>query len=484
MQSIPSLQQARTSIRLAGEIGCTGGPGEVLLGVCATLENAGISYCITHGYEEYPQRITSDVDFIISADVSPQRLAALLHEDRFFIGAEVMRRRPPTFILAGKSANGSPCFLVVDFCSAYDVEGLQYYTASEVLLHRHKQQHFYVPSSSLDFGCYLVRRIAKGSIDDKQGQRLGRLYGQDVAGCRQHIARFWDAGSRVLIESAALSGDWKSVRRRLSALRDELRRRALRRTPRWPLAVDRARRCWQPDGVHIVFLGPDGAGKSSVVRAVASDWAGGFARTSHYGFAPGLLHRLLGRSFQANPHPHAASPRSFLASVTRAVTYWFLNATLGYAATIRVDLIRSALVLNDRHFVDALVDPKRYRYAGPSWLLRLIWRLSPKPDLVILLDAPAEVLQARKREVPFEETVRQRDAYLALVRHMGCGRVVNAAQPLDQVVRDVNGIILQHLSARNALRMQSKYVFHGLRPAACPQAKDEPLPHSIRGTEQ
>ena len=61
-----------------------------------------------------------------------------------------------------------------------------------------------------------------------------------------------------------------------------------------------------------------------------------------------------------------------------------------------------------------LVDPRRYRYGGAMWLARWVGKIIPKPDLWILLDAPAEVLQKRKQEVPPEETARQRRAYLCI----------------------------------------------------------------------
>ena len=41
---------------------------------------------------------------------------------------------------------------------------------------------------------------------------------------------------------------------------------------------------------------------------------------------------------------------------------------------------------------------------------------SPGPDLVILLDAPPEVLQSRTQEVAHREVERQRAAYLQLAR--------------------------------------------------------------------
>src|SRR5205085_516852 len=79
-----------------------------------------------------------------------------------------------------------------------------------------------------------------------------------------------------------------------------------------------------------------------------------------------------------------------LSSTIRALGYWLIYQTAGHPFTLRADRARCCLSLNDRHFVDTLVDPRRYRYTGPMRLLNWIWRISPKPDMLILLDAPAE----------------------------------------------------------------------------------------------
>ena len=94
------------------------------------------------------------------------------------------------------------------------------------------------------------------------------------------------------------------------------------------------------------------------------------------------------------------------------------------------------MLICDRYYHDLLVDPVRYRYGGPAWIARFVGSLMPKPDLWILLDAPPEVLQARKREVTLEETTRQRSAYLAFVRERASHAVVDASQALDAVVID------------------------------------------------
>jgi thymidylate kinase len=126
-------------------------------------------------------------------------------------------------------------------------------------------------------------------------------------------------------------------------------------------------------------------------------------------------------------------------------------------------------VIHDRHLIDAVVDPHRYRYSGPTWLLHLIWWFVPRPDLIILLDAPPEMLQARKQEVSFEESARQREAYRSLVGRMVNGHIVDAARPLEEVVHSVHSLILRHLSARIGRRLG----LHQLQSCRCKSAPSE-----------
>jgi thymidylate kinase len=73
--------------------------------------------------------------------------------------------------------------------------------------------------------------------------------------------------------------------------------------------------------------------------------------------------------------------------------------------------------------------------------------------LVILLDAPPGVIQARKQEVSPEETARQLEAYLRLVEKMPNGHVVDASKPLSEVVTEIEGIVLDYMSASTARRL-------------------------------
>src|SRR5438105_3545088 len=197
------------------DLGQLEGPGRILVGVFETLERAGIPYCVLHGYESYPQRIKSDVDCMISARVLPGQLLALFHHDRVRIGAEVVHYRNYRghyVVLAGKKADASPCFLHLDLRVDYELDDRYFYAGDEVLRSRRRHDQFWVPAASVEFGCYLARKIAKGYLDEEQGQKLTNLYQQDAAGCRQQVARFWGTNSTALLLAAASSGNWNPVR--------------------------------------------------------------------------------------------------------------------------------------------------------------------------------------------------------------------------------------------------------------------------------
>jgi thymidylate kinase len=429
------------------------GAGRILLPVFELLDRAGIPHCVQHGYESFPQEVSSDVDCIIAPLLTPAQLYTLFARNLRGIGAEVVRMDGYRMVLAGRDADASRCFLTLDLTTDCEIDGLLLCPGTALLAARHRYHQFWVASAALEFACYFARTIAKGCLDARRAQRLQSLYLCDPAGAYAQLARLWSPQTQKLIVSAAMCGDWEGMRRDLPALQVELRKHAIARYPlgflrcRVRRMIDRSRRlCW-PEGLNVVLLGPDGAGKSSIIDLLPAMLKDVFARTVCLGFVPMFMLRLLHGAHRSTDRPHALPPRSALLSIVRAVLYWLPYYVLGYPLRW-VAMARATLVLYDRHFVDVLVDPRRYRYGGPAWLLRLVWWLIPKPDLVILLDAPAEVLHARKREVALAETAQQRLAYRELVCSLPMGCVINTDRPLEDALAEVSEIILQHLAQR------------------------------------
>ena len=61
----------------------------------------------------------------------------------------------------------------------------------------------------------------------------------------------------------------------------------------------------------------------------------------------------------------------------------------------------------------------------------------PRPDLVLMLDAPADTLVARRPEVVAESVARRREEYLSLAHVLPAFEIVTVDRPLDVVVDDV-----------------------------------------------
>ncbi len=203
-----------------------------------------------------------------------------------------------------------------------------------------------------------------------------------------------------------------------------------------------------PSGYVVAFLGPDGAGKTTVMTEVKRDLASHFpdSRSIH------LRIKLLGGQHRAVPvtDPHGKPDRSTTMSLLKLI-YYVVEYVVGYHTVIRVLRTSGQLVFFDRYFDDLYIDPHRFRLAAPTRIVRLLGRLVPRPDCTIVLDAPVEVLQSRKAEVTWEEASRQREAYRTLARDRNSVILVDATAPPQEVSRIVTSAILLRLARRTAI---------------------------------
>jgi thymidylate kinase len=77
-------------------------------------------------------------------------------------------------------------------------------------------------------------------------------------------------------------------------------------------------------------------------------------------------------------------------------------------------------------------------------LYAILKRLYPRPNLTIFLDAPAEVLYARKGEASVEELDRRRWAVMEQGKQVKNFVLVDVTKPLSEVFEEVTQLILQY----------------------------------------
>lgn len=217
----------------------------------------------------------------------------------------------------------------------------------------------------------------------------------------------------------------------------------------------------------VALIGPDGAGKTTVCRELERTlclpvkyiYMGSNPDSSNYLLPTTRLINTIKRMFGAelrvggppdlrriNHRPKSAlkrligAPKSVL-GLTNWIGEEFFRLILAWYYRRR-----GYIVLCDRHFISDyyaydLVSNGTERSLASRFHGFTIDCLCPKPDLVICLDAPAEVLFARKNEGTPEALERLRQEHRKLRDVIECFTVVDASRSLKDVTGDVIELI-------------------------------------------
>jgi len=229
-----------------------------------------------------------------------------------------------------------------------------------------------------------------------------------------------------------------------------LARRGSAAAPREALAASRgpSRR----RGLVVALVGPDGAGKTTLARSLEGE-APLRARRIYMG-----TNRDAGDALAIGGW--VARRRAALGDRDRGVARLALKA-LGAVAHLAEQRYRHALALQhwarggivvfDRYALDLDVNARLQRApVSPARRLKnwLLHAGTLRPDLVLVLDAPGEVLYARKGEHSPDRLERMRRAYVALGSEFPEVVVIDAAQDAGAVRRTVTSLLWARRGAR------------------------------------
>jgi thymidylate kinase len=436
---------------------------EVAEALFSHLESSGLDYAVVGDSRDYGHAIPSDLDIIIDQG-SLDRVRMTLVEfcekhDLAMLQCIQHEANSWYYVIAWYDQQGQVTYLHPDVGGDYYRNGRLLLRSRDVLENRilaldarGQALGFKAPAPAQAFIYYLLKRIDKEALGQRQGEYLRNQWSRDPEGARTQLELWWSKAQVALLATAAASSEWSPVVDALPNLREEIRGHS----PIVPRAylgesVRVARRIAHPTGLWVAFLGPDGCGKSSVISRVRDELAPAFRRTRRYHLRPLRPHLEIHDAHEKTvvTDPHAEPPRS-KATSTLKLGYWWIDYSLGYLISVLPALVRSTFVLFDRYYYDLEVDPRRYRYGGSRRLARQLGRLIPRPSLIVVLDLPADVAHERKKEVPRPEIERQRVLYQDIARRYKNGHVVDASQPLEDVVRDVTQLILRALERRIA----------------------------------
>lgn len=208
------------------------------------------------------------------------------------------------------------------------------------------------------------------------------------------------------------------------------------------------RRFQRPKGSMITIIGPDGSGKSTVADHLKEALCHIMSKDHHDvqiphfrpNIFPNLKKLLSGKSYDESKEeftsPHRAAPAGLLSSFFR-LTYYWLDYVIGYWFFIRRHCVAGKIFIFDRYFYDFIVDPFRSRIKLPNRILFLFLKITPKPDMAILLNCDSRTIYERKKELPQVEIERQLKIYNKLANKYSNFFVVDSNKSVDKIVNYV-----------------------------------------------
>jgi len=400
------------------------GPPSLLDAAFAALEGAGVAWALVRGG---PESTSGDVDILVEPS-TPDHLDALLAgagyrrlpgagqgSHLFYLGYDV---RQDTFVVLDivtevafgrllEFLTGAAAPLLARARRVGDVPMLHADDAFWHLLLHYLLDKPRVPAGGHErLACAAARAEPTGAlamvVDSLRP--AGRTAGEVLDLVRR--------GDRAAVESmsAALRRCWQARDRhriRSRQIRSRLQRAHLLGAP-----------VARPIGMSVAILGPDGAGKTTLAEGLAAS-------------VP-LPSRLVYMGVWRD-YPWDRWLR------------WLPGARLGLrlarlaarSAQCRYHRLRGRLVLLDRFTYDAALPTPDLDWRGRV-TAALVRRLSRNPDLVLVLDAPAEVMYARKGEQGIPVLARDRRSYLDLALRHAAVNVIDATLTPSRVRREAH----------------------------------------------
>ena len=426
-------------------------PRNILLAaVIDALNDSKSAYCILHGWTRLGDGFATDIDLAIE----PAGLGAFekaLHTKSFAEIVQLIHYEVGGYFFVIRSLGTIlTTYLSIDVIVDYRIDGRIYLRNKDLLKDRRKWNDLWIAGQESELAYLLVKKVSKQALPPHQKVRLRELYDALPERASEVINQLFGNRWGHQVDSWIAASRWREFDSSLPRLLRALRGRAFRKDPLNALRyhLPDAQRLWRrwcyPTGLFVALLGPDGSGKTTLISHLRTALSAPFRQSRTFRLRPDILRRNSGA---VDPHPHEKPPRPYLLCFPKAL-FCILDYSVGYHLYIRPKLVRSDLVLFDRYYDDIFIDPRRYRYAGPQWLLRFIHAFVPRPDLFLVLSAPADTLLARKNEVPLIEARRQSLAYVKFAATVPNAFSLDATLPPDQLVELAAALCTAHMRDR------------------------------------
>ncbi len=208
-----------------------------------------------------------------------------------------------------------------------------------------------------------------------------------------------------------------------------------------------------PPGLFVVFIGPDGCGKSTMNAEVQRRCSRMFSGvdTFHLFPKPGIFALLDRKSVKRWEKRHTGRQEWELRSATFPVwksiarcSYLLVRFWAGYLLWVYPRVSKGRLVIGERWCYDILFDPASKGISLPYRLRRFFYSLCPSPSVTLVLAGAPEKMAERKKELPVEEITKQLDA---MKKELGGRKAVTFADSTAGIEETFRSVLKALISA-------------------------------------
>ena len=408
--------------------------------------NANYEYKFTNGYEKVEDELNSDSDFdILFRKKDFENIESIifnfsLEYNYYVVQIYHQGLLAKNIFLYDKIGDE---LLNLDLYGQLSRHSIKVLNEDDVFKYNFKSNGVSVLRSDQEFIQYLIKKIDKLEVSKITFDHFCSLYQVDERSCDVYLSRYFsrtgDSISKVFQKR-----NYNLFTDNMKSYKNDFLYQQKNITPNKVLNFLRIlKRIFNPTGISICFLGPDGSGKSTIINRLLEQTLP-FRRTDYFHLKPIIKNEITENILVTDPQ---SSPlySQFLSYIK--LIYFFLVYNFGWIFNIIPLEIKSSLVVFDRYYDDILADNFRFRYGGSLKVARFLRLFIIKPKIYFILTANADVIYKRKQEVSLGELNRQ----IAEYRKLGDGKRyfnIDVDSSPELIVKEVKNIIMDKMNGR------------------------------------
>ncbi len=422
------------------------------------INDSGLNYCIQNKYEMMPEQIPSDIDMMYK-DVNEKFLDTLINTICKKTNGKLVQKYVQGFyqysyILFYKNDCEKYFQIPLDFYRTISWKGyFNVMMAEEMLETKRFYKCFYVPDNYTEFKYMWIRRTIKDDLNAEHIDIAKQLYSINPEHYKTKLIEdFGKAAAEIAIQCMQLESV-KPFNENKDVFKAAVKKRAESNNTLMNKLLDKLflvtkifpRRIAYHCGISIAFLSPDGGGKTTIIHALNDyfDNMNIFDGVRNYYMRPQFLKNLghynkinPSKEESTNPDPHGKAMHSVQKSLIRFMFY-NVDYVLGTLVKIWPHKLAKKLVIFDRYYYDYFVDLTRYQYSFSEAIPKAFRWMIPQPEMVFILDAPSEVLYARKQELTLDELKEQRIRFKQIPSMVPNAKMINVDRPIEEIVDEI-----------------------------------------------